>query len=115
REILCGRLRLILRDLDQRKNVGVDDFERGFGAQLAAQQPHGFLVGVDVFAAAGDEAGDEHSLERRDIQLGLNRRLDRDLQITCAAGKRGGGQERGRRGERQSTCCLCRSRLEERR
>ena len=72
---------LVLRDLDERHDVGVDDPQRRLRAQLAAQQPDRFLVGVDVVGAAGDEAGDQHALERRDVQLRLDRRLDRDLEV----------------------------------
>ena len=42
---------------------------------------------VAGFVAAGNEACDEDSLERRDIQLGLNRRFDRDFEVARAAGK----------------------------
>jgi hypothetical protein len=87
---------LILRDLDERKEVGVDDFQRRLGAQLAAQQPHRLLIRVDVFAAAGDEADDQHALERRDIQLRLDRRLDRDLVIAGAARQRERGEHAAR-------------------
>ena len=80
-----ARLVLFLRDVDQRHDVGVDHLERRFRAELAAQQADRFLVRVDVFGAAGDEAGDEHALKRRDIQLRLDRRFDRDFEVVGAA------------------------------
>ena len=96
---------LLLRDVDERHHVGVDDLERRLGAQLAAQQPHGFLVGVDVVAAAGDEAGDEHALERRYIQLRLDRRFDRNLVgVGAARDEHDRGSGRGERGSEQPTC-----------
>ena len=42
----------------QRHDVGVDHAQRRLRAQLAAQQPHRFLIGVHVLGAAGHEAGD---------------------------------------------------------
>ena len=65
------------------------------GAQLAAQQPHGFEVRVDVLGAAADEAGDEHALERRDVHLRLDGRLDRDL-VEAGAGRRARSAEQRR-------------------
>ena len=100
--VALGRaLALILRDFDERQDVGVDDAERRLRAQLAAQQAHRFLVGVDVFAAASDEADDEHALKRRDVELGLDRRLDRNLVVV---GTQHGqcGDRRDGDGERQA-------------
>ena len=37
--------------------------------------------------AAGEESGDQHALKRRDVELGLDRRLDRDLVEADAAGR----------------------------
>ena len=87
-------LALRLRDLDERQDVGVDDLQRRLRAQLAAQQPDGFLIGVDVFVAARDEAGDQDALKCRDIELGPNRRLDRDLEVARPARERHGGDAR---------------------
>ncbi len=51
-------LGLFLGDLGERQHFGFDDAQRRLRAQLAAQQPHGFEVRVDVVGAAADEAGD---------------------------------------------------------
>ena len=75
------RLVLILRDLAQLHDVGVDDSERRLRAKLAAQQPDRLLVRIDVVGAAGDESGDQHALECRDVELRLDGRLDRDLEV----------------------------------
>ena len=48
--------------------------------QLAAQQPDGLLIRVELVVSAGDEPGDEHPLKRRDVQLGLDWRLDWNLE-----------------------------------
>ena len=61
---LAGRARFG-GDFHQRQDVGVDDAQLRLGAQLAAQQARRFEVAVHVVGAAGDEAGDEHALERR--------------------------------------------------
>ena len=70
-----GRLVLILRDFDERHDVGVDHLERRLGAELAAQQADRFLIRVDVLGAASHEAGDEDALKRRDIELGFARSI----------------------------------------
>ena len=82
---LCRRL--LVGDLGERQHVGFDHAQRRLRAQLAAQQPHRLEVRVHVLGAAGDEAGDEHALERRHVHLRLDRRLDRDL-VEVRAGRR---------------------------
>ena len=78
--------RLVLgRDFHQRQHVGIDDAQLGLGAQLTAQQARRLEVAVDVVGAAGDEAGDEHALKRRHIELRLDRRLDRNLVVVRAS------------------------------
>ena len=44
--------------------------------------------GVDVLAAAGHEADDQDALERRDVHLRLDGRLDRNLVVIGAARER---------------------------
>ena len=70
---------LFARELDERQHVGVDHAQRRLRAELAAQQPHRLEIRVHVLGAAGEEAGDQHALERRDVHLRLDGRLDRDL------------------------------------
>jgi hypothetical protein len=83
---------ILFRDLEQRQRVGVDHAHDALVSQLAAKQAHRFHVGVDVFIGARDEAGDEDALERRDVQLGRDGRLDRDLGVTRT--RRESGQQR---------------------
>ncbi len=96
---------LILRDLDERHRVGVDHAQRRLRAQLAPQQAHRFLVGVELVVAAGDEAGDEHALERGHVELGPDRRFDRDLEQLAAAGHGQHGAGRRDRTERETVTC----------
>ena len=101
-----GGFVLILRDFDERHDVGVDDLERRLGPQLAAQQPDRFLVRVHVLGSASHKAGDQHALKRRDVELRLNGRFDRDFEIVGAA-RQGDGRASGRQqGEREATTCL---------
>ncbi len=71
----------------QRHHVGVDDLQLGLGPELAAEQTRGLGVGVDGLRAAAEEPGDEHALERRDVELRLDRRLDGNLVEAQAAGR----------------------------
>ena len=83
----------------QRHHVGVDHPERRLVAELTAQQADRFLIRVEVLVAAGHEAGDEDALERRHVQLRLDRRFDRDLERVGAAGddRRGAASPPARR------------------
>ena len=78
---------LLSGDFGQRQRFGLDDAQAAFLAQLAAEQSDRFQIRVDFFVAAGDEAGDQYALERRDIQLRLDRRFDRDLEVARAPGE----------------------------
>ncbi len=84
---LARFLGLFLRDFDQRQHVRFDHPQVRTCAQLAPQQAHRFEIRVDIVQAAGDEAHDVHALERRDIELRLDRRLDRNLVEVGAAGR----------------------------
>ena len=80
-------------DVEQRQDVGVDDLQVRVAAQLAAEQPRRLEVGVHVFRAAGDEAGDQHALELRDVQLRRQGRLDGDVIEGRARGEQAEGAD----------------------
>ncbi len=89
-------------DVLERQYVGVDHAELGLRAQLAAQETRGFQIAIDILGAAGNEAGDEDALKRRDVQLGPDWRLDRDLE-RVRAGRR--QQHRGDTAEQPNASC----------
>src|SRR5207237_9838822 len=86
--LFVRRFVLVLRDIEERHDIGVDHPQRRLRPQLASQQPDGLLVRVDVLGSAGDEARDEHALKRRHVELRLNGRFDRDfVEVGTAAGR----------------------------
>ena len=80
--------RLLPGELGERQRLGFDHAQAAFLSKLAAEQAHGFEIGVDLFITAGDEAGNEDALKRRDVQLGLDRRFDGDFEVARAPGER---------------------------
>ena len=86
----------LLGDLGEREHVRFDHAQARPRAELAAEQPDRLEVGVDVVRAAGDEADDVHPLERRHVELRLDRRLDRNLVEADAARRDEGERERPR-------------------
>ena len=72
-------------DVGQIERIGVDHPQRALVAQLAAQQPHRFEVAVDFLGAGGEEAGNVDPRERPHVQLRLDRRLDRHLDVSRTA------------------------------
>src|SRR6185503_7176780 len=90
------------RDILQREYIGVDDAQLRLRPQLAAKQPRGFQVSVHVLGAARDEAGDEHALKCRHIQLRADGRLDRDLERVSAGDRH---QHRGETTEQTNASC----------
>ena len=79
---------LVLRDVDERHDIGVDYFERRLGPELTAEQSNRLLVRVDILRSTRDETDDEHALKRRHVELGLDWRFDRNLVEVGAAGGR---------------------------
>jgi hypothetical protein len=61
-------------------------------------------VRIDIVAAAADEARDQHALERADVHLRLDRRLDRDLVEPRTAHE---ADARGERGDQDDLTCRC--------
>ena len=86
----------LLGDLGEREHVRFDHAQARPRAELAAEQPDRLEVGVDVVRAAGDEADDVDPLERRHVELRLDRRLDRNLVEADAARRDEGERERPR-------------------
>src|SRR5439155_25895942 len=82
-----------------RKSIGFDDAKRSLRAELAAKQPDGLLIRVDVARPARHEARDEYPLKGREIELRLDRGFDGDL-----VGRRSARDENrgGRCGERRA-------------
>src|SRR5581483_788123 len=81
--------RLILRDLRQREHVRFDHAQVGPSPKLAAQQAYRLEIRIHIVRAAGDEPDHVDALERRHVELRLDRRFDRNL---VEVGTRGRGQ-----------------------
>ena len=105
-EVATRHPRLILCDVHERQDVCVDDSQRRLGAKLAAEQTNRFLVRIDILGAAGHEAGHEHALKWRNVQLWLNGCFDRDFVVVGPARRNPHRGDDGG-GEREPTASLC--------
>ena len=116
-----GEARFVLVELRGRDPEPVgslsDKAMRPFHPFESSQQPSRFGIRIDALRAGVEEPGDEHALERRHVDLRLDRCFNRDLVERGATGQRQRHAEANDRGDGSGghrfpgtdrSCCGCR-------